>query len=117
LGSAQWVAGNGLAGYSGDGGPATQARVDGPRGIAIDAAGMARVDFFITRTSGEPVDDDSPEGEVIVNEINTIPGFTATSMYPKLWEASGVPWSEVIDRLIQLAFDRHAEKADRSSRL
>ena len=72
----------------------------------VDAAGLARVDFFVRRE----------DGQVLVNEINTIPGFTATSMYPKLWEASGVSYTELIDRLIQLAFDRHAEKATRSTR-
>lgn len=62
---------------------------------AIDCAGMARVDFFI-------------EGErrVLVNEINTIPGFTATSAYPRLWEASGIPYPELIARLIELALER-----------
>lgn len=58
--------------------------------------GMARVDFFLRADS-----------EVIVNELNTIPGFTRISMYPKLWEASGVPYTELIDRLIQLALERH----------
>ena len=73
--------------------------------LAVDAAGLARVDLFV---SGDG-------DEILVNEINTIPGFTSTSMYPKLWEASGVPYEEVIERLIQLAFDRHAEKAQRSA--
>jgi D-alanine-D-alanine ligase len=72
--------------------------------LAIDAAGLARVDFFVGRG----------DGQILVNEINTIPGFTSTSMYPKLWEATGVRYEEVIDRLIQLAFDRHAEKGRRS---
>lgn len=72
--------------------------------MAVDAAGLARVDFFILKD----------DGRVIVNEINTIPGFTQTSMYPKLWEASGLPYPDLIDRLIQLAFDRHAEKSYRS---
>jgi len=68
---------------------------------AIDAAGMARVDFFL-------------EGEQIwVNEINTIPGFTETSAYPRLWEASGLPYPRLIDRLIELGLERHAEKARR----
>jgi D-alanine-D-alanine ligase len=71
---------------------------------AIDAAGMARVDFFIERSSER----------LILNEINTIPGFTPTSMYPKLWEASGLSYSELIDRLIELALERHAEKKRRS---
>ena len=58
--------------------------------------GMARVDFFVTK-----------DGKVFVNELNSIPGFTKISMYPKLWEASGVPYTELIDRLIQLALERH----------
>ncbi len=57
--------------------------------------GMARVDFFLKES-----------GELVINEINTIPGFTKISMYPKLWEASGMPYSELLDRLIQLAIDR-----------
>jgi D-alanine-D-alanine ligase len=67
---------------------------------AIDAAGMARVDFFY---------EDGGRG-VVVNEINTIPGFTTISMFPKLWEASGVSYSQLIDRLIELALDRHRKK-------
>jgi len=66
----------------------------------IDGAGMARVDFFLTE-----------QGRLYVNEINTIPGFTSISMYPKLWEASGVPYPELIDRLVELAIERH--EADR----
>lgn len=66
---------------------------------AVDCAGMARVDFFLTR-----------DGEVIVNEINTIPGFTRISMYPKLWEASGLPYRQLVDRLISLALSRHAQR-------
>src|SRR5262245_45475965 len=62
---------------------------------AIDGAGMARVDFFI-----------EPDGRVLVNEINTIPGFTATSAYPRLWQASGIPYPELISRLIDLALER-----------
>lgn len=58
--------------------------------------GLGRVDFFL-----------KDDGELLVNEINTIPGFTAISMYPKMWEASGLPYSELIDRLIQLALQRH----------
>jgi D-alanine-D-alanine ligase len=68
---------------------------------AIDCSGMARVDFLLKRKSGR----------VFVNEINTIPGFTPISMYPKLWEASGVPYSKLLDRLIELALDRHREKS------
>ncbi|RJQ29729.1 MAG: D-alanine--D-alanine ligase [Peptococcaceae bacterium] len=67
---------------------------------AVDCAGMARVDFFVTRRNGA----------VLVNEINTIPGFTRFSMYPKLWEAGGIGYSELLDRLIGLALERHREK-------
>ncbi len=68
---------------------------------AIDGSGLARVDFFLERETGR----------LIVNEINTMPGFTSISMYPKLWEATGIGYSEVIDRLIDLAFERHREKS------
>jgi D-alanine-D-alanine ligase len=67
---------------------------------AVDGAGMGRVDFLLDRKSAK----------VYLNEINTIPGFTSISMYPKLWEASGVPYSRLLDRLIELAFVRHREK-------
>jgi D-alanine-D-alanine ligase len=67
---------------------------------AIDCAGMARADFLL---SGET-------GELFVNEVNTIPGFTSISMYPKLWEASGVSYPELIDRLIELALERHQDR-------
>lgn len=63
---------------------------------ALSCEGMARVDFFLRGDS-----------EIIVNEINTIPGFTSISMYPRLWDASGIPYVELIDRLIQLAIDRY----------
>jgi D-alanine-D-alanine ligase len=66
-----------------------------------ECSGMARVDFFLERRTGK----------IYVNEINTIPGFTSISMYPKLWEASGIGYRELIDRLIQLAMAAHAEKA------
>ncbi|MDE3058456.1 MAG: D-alanine--D-alanine ligase [Bacteroidota bacterium] len=66
----------------------------------LDCAGMARVDFLVQR-NGE---------KIYLNEINTIPGFTSISMYPKLWEASGVKYSDLLDRLVQLALERHAEK-------
>ena len=59
--------------------------------------GMARVDMFL-----------KDNGEVLVNEINTIPGFTRISMYPKLWEASGISYTQLVDRLISLAIERHA---------
>ncbi|HJQ25571.1 MAG TPA: D-alanine--D-alanine ligase [Blastocatellia bacterium] len=68
---------------------------------AIDGAGLARADFFV----------EDQTGRVIINEVNTMPGFTSISMYPKLWEASGIGYSELIDRLIQLAFERHRDKA------
>lgn len=61
--------------------------------------GMARVDFFLTK-----------DDKVIINEINTIPGFTKISMYPKLWEVSGISYPELIDRLIRLALERHARE-------
>lgn len=67
---------------------------------ALDCAGMARVDFLLDRKTGK----------ITVNEINTIPGFTPISMYPKLWEASGLPYSKLLDRLIELAFERHRDK-------
>jgi len=67
---------------------------------AVDGAGMARVDFLIARD----------DGKIFVNEVNTIPGFTTISMYPKMWEASGVSYTELIDRLVTLALERHAEK-------
>lgn len=67
---------------------------------AIDGAGMARADFLLDKISGE----------VFVNELNTIPGFTRISMYPKLWEASGLSYPELCDRLIELAFERQAQK-------
>jgi D-alanine-D-alanine ligase len=66
---------------------------------AIDCCGMARVDFFL----------DQRDNKFLVNEINTIPGFTNVSMYPKMWEASGVSYAQLIDRLIQLALERHAD--------
>jgi len=67
---------------------------------AVDCAGMARVDFLM----------DGGTGTLYVNEINTIPGFTTISMYSKMWAASGVSYPELLDRLITLARERHAEK-------
>ena len=67
---------------------------------AIDGSGLSRVDFFV----------DMEPARVWVNEINTLPGFTRISMYPKLWEASGIGYPELIDRLIQLALERHKDK-------
>lgn len=72
---------------------------------ALECAGMARVDVFLT-----------PAGEVVINEVNTLPGFTRISMYPKLWQASGLSYSALITRLIELAMERHrADLALRSS--
>ena len=65
---------------------------------AIDCAGLGRVDFLL-----------APSGDIFLNEINTMPGFTPISMYPRLWQASGIPYPELIDELIQLALDRHRE--------
>lgn len=71
---------------------------------AIDCAGMARVDFFVEKDTDR----------IYLNEVNTIPGFTKISMYPKLWEASGLPYNKLVDRLIELAMERKAER-DRTS--
>ncbi len=68
---------------------------------AIDGSGLARVDFFMDRATGD----------VWLNEINTMPGFTPISMYSKLWAASGVPFEELVGRLVQLGFDRHRERS------
>ena len=68
---------------------------------SVECAGMARVDFFLERKTGR----------IYLNEINTIPGFTSISMYPKLWEASGIGFRELIDRLIELALAAHRERA------
>lgn len=65
---------------------------------AVDAAGLSRVDFFYVEATGE----------VLINEVNTLPGFTATSMYPQLWEASGVPFPQLVDQLIELAQERQS---------
>jgi D-alanine-D-alanine ligase len=72
---------------------------------AIDCSGMARVDFFLEKTAGE----------IYLNEINTIPGFTSISMYPKLWEATGLPYTKLVDRLVELALERKADR-DRTER-
>lgn len=70
--------------------------------IAIEGAGLARVDFLL-----------SSSGELVINEINTMPGFTTISMYPKLWSASGVDYAPLIDQLITLALERHARQQQR----
>lgn len=83
----------------------TKKQIDKIQTVALNAykvlccEGMARVDMFLTES-----------GEVLVNEINTIPGFTKISMYPKLWEVSGLPYRELITRLIELAIDRHKKE-------
>jgi D-alanine-D-alanine ligase len=68
--------------------------------LALDLSGLARVDFFL----------DTDSSEVYINELNTMPGFTQISMYPKLWEASGIPYPDLLDRLIQLGIERYADK-------
>ncbi|HET9849032.1 MAG TPA: D-alanine--D-alanine ligase family protein [Candidatus Dormibacteraeota bacterium] len=68
--------------------------------VAVDAAGMARVDFFMERSTGR----------ILINELNTIPGFTRISMYPKLWEASGLAYPKLIERLVELAVERFNDK-------
>ena len=73
---------------------------------AIDCSGLARVDFFMR-----------PDGSVLVNEINTMPGFTPISMYPKLWAAAGIAYGDLIDRLIQFGLERHLDRKDLQSTL
>jgi D-alanine-D-alanine ligase len=68
---------------------------------AVDASGLARVDFFLHKESGK----------IYLNEVNTMPGFTSISMYPKMWEASGLPYPRLIERLVTLGLERHAERA------
>jgi D-alanine-D-alanine ligase len=68
--------------------------------LALDLAGLARIDFFLERSTGR----------LLVNEANTIPGFTSISMYPMLWEATGIPLPELVARLIDLAIERHGER-------
>jgi D-alanine-D-alanine ligase len=68
---------------------------------SIDGAGLARVDFFLPRNGGE----------LVVNELNTMPGLTEVSGYPKMWEASGLPFQQLLEKLIDLAFERHKEKS------
>jgi D-alanine-D-alanine ligase len=86
--------------------PLTEAETAEVRRLAVrvfqvlECAGMARVDFFLERHTGT----------LYVNELNTIPGFTTVSMYPKMWEASGLPYRELISRLIDLALQRHAQR-------
>ena len=68
--------------------------------VATDCEGMARADMFVRN-----------DGEVLVNELNTIPGFTSTSVYARLFEESGVPYAELLDRLAGLAVERHERRA------
>jgi D-alanine-D-alanine ligase len=68
---------------------------------ALELGGMARVDFFLEKEGGK----------IYLNEVNTIPGFTSISMFPKMWEATGLPFRELINKLIELALEQHAEKA------
>jgi len=68
---------------------------------AVDGSGLARVDLFLTE-----------ENKIIVNEINTMPGFTSISMYPKLWEATGLSYPKLLDRLLELALERHQDKQE-----
>jgi D-alanine-D-alanine ligase len=68
---------------------------------AVDGAGLSRVDFFLEKETGA----------LFLNEINTLPGFTSISMYPKMWEASGLSYSDLLDELIELALERHREKS------
>jgi D-alanine-D-alanine ligase len=68
--------------------------------LALDLSGLSRVDFFLEKETNQ----------VYINEVNTLPGFTEISMYPKLWEASGLPYPELLNRLIELAIERHADR-------
>ncbi len=68
--------------------------------LALDLSGLARVDFFLERETNK----------VYINEVNTLPGFTEISMYPKLWAVSGLPYTQLLDRLIELAIERHADR-------
>jgi D-alanine-D-alanine ligase len=92
--------------------PLSPAATDEVRALAIEvfaalrAEGMARVDFFY----------EEDRRGFLVNEANTIPGFTPISMYPKLWEASGLPYAKLVDRLVELALERHARRANRIGR-
>ena len=67
---------------------------------SIDGTGLARVDFFLTRNTKE----------LLVNELNTLPGLTEVSGYPKMWAASGLPFPRLLEKLIELAFERHRDK-------
>jgi D-alanine-D-alanine ligase len=79
---------------------------------ACRCEGMARVDFFYE----ERRPDGAPGRGFLVNEVNTIPGFTPISMFPRLWALSGVPYPQLLDRLVSLAFSRHERRARRAGR-
>jgi len=72
---------------------------------AIDGSGLARVDFLLDKNTGQ----------IYINELNTLPGFTQISMYPQLWEVSGLPYAKLLDRLIELAIERHADRRVRGA--
>ncbi len=74
--------------------------------VALNLAGMARIDFFVERGTER----------VLLNEANTLPGFTPISMFPKLWEASGVTYPDLLERLVELALDRWAGQQKRATR-
>jgi D-alanine-D-alanine ligase len=85
----------------------TEAQIERARQLAVDAfvatscEGMARADFFVRE----------PDGEILMNELNTIPGFTATSFYSRLFGAAGIEYEELLDRLIELALERHERRS------
>src|SRR4029077_11815085 len=81
---------------------------------ACDCAGLARVDFLMEPEAKAGKSKKANSARIYLNEINTMPGFTSISMYPKLWEATGVPYKQLIDRLIVLAGERHREKQQTS---
>jgi D-alanine-D-alanine ligase len=81
---------------------------------ACDCAGLARVDFLMEPAVKAKKNKKAKSARIYLNEINTMPGFTSISMYPKLWEATGVPYKQLIDRLITLAVERHHEKQQTS---
>jgi D-alanine-D-alanine ligase len=81
---------------------------------ACDCAGLARVDFLMEPPSKTKKNKKAKSARIYLNEINTMPGFTSISMYPKLWDATGIPYKQLIDRLIALAVERHREKQQTS---
>ena len=72
---------------------------------AVDGSGLARVDFLL----------DDATGAIFLNELNTMPGFTRISMYPKLWEASGIAYPQLVDRLLELALERYEDRQQNST--